>query len=118
MELQVTKSKNTTLITIPNPTLLIGEAGRQFEESLLQSIDEADGQYLLDLENVEYIEEEVVGALLVLQKVLNQAGGTLKLTGIRRAVRIIVEVLRLRDFFEIVDEVMPPVASMATAAAV
>ena len=118
MELQVTKSKSTTLISFLNPTLLIGAEGRQFEDSLLQSIDEADGQYLLDLENVEYIEEEVIGALLVLQKVLNQSGGTLRLTGIRRAVRIIVEVLKLRDFFEIVDEVMPPMPSMATAAAV
>ena len=118
MVLQITKTKSTTLISVTEPTLLVGKVGKEFEESLLESIDESSGQYLIDFENVEFIEKEVIGSLLVLQKVLRENGGSLKLTGIHRALRVIVEVLRLREYFEIIDELMPPMPCMATAAAV
>jgi anti-sigma B factor antagonist len=85
----------------PTATRLDADAARDFRRRLLERTATADGDIIVDLSRVEFVDSTALGALVAAYKRMAPAGRELVLCGVQPSVRIIVELTRLHRVFSV-----------------
>jgi anti-sigma B factor antagonist len=74
---------------------------------------EAGGRLVLDLRRVSFLDSSALGILLACLRQLNEAGGDLKLCGLTKQVRQVIELVRFNRVFDILESREQAVAAFA-----
>lgn len=90
-------------ILTPNADALDCDNAERFREAMAAAIDGAGGNWVLDLTPVRFVDSSGLGAILSCLRRAKAAGGDLKLAGLDRPVRTMIELVRLDRVFEIHD---------------
>lgn len=77
------------------------EEAAQLRESLIGYIDNGHKIFVVDLENVDYIDSSGLGTLVAIQKRALQNGGSVIIKSLRGLVKDLFELTRLTKVFEI-----------------
>ena len=110
MELMTEQRNGVTIIRFPQPVELTAHEAPEFQSSVVKVLPE-NGQAVLDMGQVTFIDSSGLGVLVGLNRQLMRSGGELRLAALTRAVATVFELTRLHRFFEIYDTVEEAVAS-------
>ena len=77
------------------------EHAAQLKKAIAKAREDFAKSFVLDLSQVSFIDSTGLGVLISLMRHLHEAGGRLKLVGLRDEVRSIFEITRLSDFMQI-----------------
>ena len=86
-------------------------AAPDFQERLLDAVDEGGGNLILDFGNVEYIASVGLRALILASKKSKTLGGSLVVAGLQPLVREIFEISRFDQLLTITGSVADAVAA-------
>ncbi len=104
MKLSTDKRGSVIIITVEKPERLVMPDSLGFRAALLEKCT-GEGDYLLNLENVANIDSTGLTAIIGLRREVERQGGTLRLAGLRPAVRMVFKLTRLYDVFVIADDI-------------
>jgi anti-sigma B factor antagonist len=82
----------------------------QLRDQLLELARDADGDLLVDLSEVSYMDSSGVGTMVFVKREVEKSGGRMVLIRLQPRVRSVFEITHLTKFFKIVeslDEVPP-----------
>ncbi|HWR41623.1 STAS domain-containing protein [Sporomusa sp.] len=77
------------------------EEATAIREKLIEYIDKGFRQFVITMQNVDYIDSSGLGVLVAVQKRAVQNGGGVAIKGIRGIVKELFELTRLTKVFEI-----------------
>ena len=92
---------DVTIVTLPGENLDTSNAGTF--KTAMAPVLESNRQVVFDLSNVEFVDSSGLGSILSCLRLLNAAGGDLKLCNMRKPVRVLFELVRMHRVFEISD---------------
>ena len=104
MNLSTRKRGSVTIITVEAPERLVMPDSLGFRAALLEKC-KGEGQYVLNLEKVANIDSTGLTAIIGLRREVEKCGGSLRLAGLRPAVRMVFKLTRLFDVFVISDDI-------------
>ena len=96
---EITVTDEHVLVTLSG-SIYVEEAA-QLRESLIGYIDNGHKTFVVDLENVDYIDSSGLGTLVAIQKRALQNGGCVITKNLRGLVKDLFELTRLTKVFEI-----------------
>ena len=99
LELKIDRSGDVTIVTLPGENLDTSNAAA-FKQAMAPIL-ETNRQVVFDLCNVEFVDSSGLGSILSCLRLLNAAGGDLKLCHMRKPVRVLFELVRMHRVFEI-----------------
>lgn len=99
MQLIVEEAGGVKVVGIPGDYLDSSNA-QEFRREV-QPVLEAGGNVIFDLSRLQFVDSSGIGALLSCWKQVCAPGRDLKLCGISKQVRVIFELVRLHQIFEI-----------------
>jgi anti-sigma B factor antagonist len=99
MDLAVEKRGDVAVVTLPMEELDAGNAGA-FKRDM-GPVLEAATKVVLDLHRLRFMDSSGLGAFLSCLRKLNEKGGDLKLCGLSKPVRAIIELVRMHRIFDI-----------------
>jgi len=105
MELNVEKVENVAVVKVPGRSLEASNVG-EFRRNMASILDE-NTSVVLDIQNLDFVDSSGLGAFLSCLRLLNAAGGDLKIAGMRKSVSALFELVRMHricDVFDTVDE--------------
>ncbi len=105
MELSVEMVENVAVVKMPGRTLEASNV-EEFKRNMAPILDK-NTSVVLDIQNLEFVDSSGLGAFLSCLRLLNAAGGELKISGMRRPVVALFELVRMHricDVFDTVDE--------------
>lgn len=98
MEAQIEKHRDVALITLLGDQLDRNNAWRLGAN--LAPVLQDHTRVVIDMSNLRYIDSVGLGAILSYLKRLNIKGGDLKLCGVNRSVRFLLENVRMHQIFD------------------
>ncbi len=101
MNIKTAKAGNVAHVTIPGDKLDASNAA-EFKSSVAPILD-ANKKVLFDMSELQFVDSSGLGAILSCLRVMNAAGGDLKLCGMRRPVMSLFELVRMHRVFDIFD---------------
>ncbi len=105
MELSVETVENVAVVKVPGRTLEASNV-EEFKRNMAPILDK-NTSVVLDIQNLEFVDSSGLGAFLSCLRLLNVAGGELKISGMRKPVVALFELVRMHricDVFDTVDE--------------
>lgn len=81
------------------------EASSSFQKTLLEQVDKNPGCLVVNLSGVDYMDSSGVASLVKVMSRCRAVGVSLRLAGLTRRVRSIMEITRLDKIFDIHDTV-------------
>ena len=97
----IEQQNNITLVKITADALDDGNE-KHFRKEVISSL-EPGANVVLDLNEVDFIDSSGLGAILSCYRHLQTASGDLKLCRAKKAVRSLIELLRMHRIFDIYD---------------
>ena len=94
-----TEPASVAVVLIPGTTLDASNA-RDFKTAVAPLIT-SGGRIVFDLSNLKFVDSSGLGALLSSLRQVGTAGGQLKLCGLNKPVRALMELVRMHRVFEI-----------------
>jgi len=109
MEIDKKKERNALVVSV---TGRMGEVSApEFEEKMMQCIDEGEKTIVVDLERLEYISSAGLRSILATAKALKEVGGKIFLAGLTGAVKEVFEISQFVSIFEVYDSVNDALSS-------
>jgi len=105
MELSVEKIGNVAVVRMPGHSLEASNV-EEFKRNMAPILDESTS-VVLDIHNLDFVDSSGLGAFLSCLRLVNTAGGDLKICGMRKPVVALFELVRMHricDVFDTVDE--------------
>jgi len=99
MEIAVAKMGDVAVATVPVEELDAGNTG-EFKRAMSPVLD-TNTKVVLDLSRLRFLDSSALGSFLSCLRKLNSKGGELKLSGVSRQVRTIIELVRMHRIFDI-----------------
>ncbi len=93
--------------------LSLGESAAQLRETLHDQIQQGRKKLLLNLSDVSYIDSSCVGEVVAAFTSIANRGGTLKLLGLAKRVKDILQVTKLYTVFEVYEDEAEALKSFA-----
>lgn len=109
MTLEMRLSGDVLVVEIPVPQFETEKSAAVKKE--LQPLLEKHHKILFDLGKVQFLDSSGLGVLLSAFRYLNAHGGEMKLTGLNRQVRSLIELVRMHRVFEIFPTVEEALAA-------
>lgn len=103
MNITVEKAAEKAVITLNGP--FDAAATKEAREIFSSLLDEGKREFVIDLEDVDFIDSSGLGALVGFLKKVRIGEGNLKLRGVKRPIQKIFELTHLDRVFEYVDTV-------------
>ncbi len=91
-------------IILPEGEMVSGEGDQKLRDELLRLIEEGHYKVAVDFSGVPYIDSSVLGQLVHGYAQLKQLGGTLKILGLSKRIRGLLELTRLITVFEVFSD--------------
>ena len=91
-------------IVIPEGEMVSGEGDQELRDELVRLIEEGHYKVAVDFSRVPYIDSSVLGQLVHGYAQLKQLGGTLKILGLSKRIRGLLELTRLITVFEVFSD--------------
>jgi anti-sigma B factor antagonist len=101
MEMMVEKLGEVTIVQLPGEQLDASNA-KDFKRDVT-SILNATSKVVFDLSQLRFVDSSGLGAMLSCLRLVNSAGGDLKLCGLSKSVRALFELVRMHRIFDICD---------------
>jgi anti-sigma B factor antagonist len=99
MEMAVEKIGDVVVVALPVEELDAGNAG-QFKRDIAPLLD-ANTKLVFDLSNLRFTDSSGLGFFLSCLRKLQAKGGDLKLCGMSKQVRMVFELVRMQQIFNI-----------------
>lgn len=103
MELNVKKTENIYIIDV------IGEMdlynSYKLKELVTKMLDKGVSSFVINLEQVDYIDSSGIGALIFINTTLKKKNSNLLISNIQNSVQKVIELTKLSKFFPIIDTV-------------
>ncbi|MBX3278697.1 MAG: anti-sigma factor antagonist [Acidobacteria bacterium] len=99
MEFNIELSGDVAILTVPGDHLDAGNA-KDFKRDVAPMIA-AYKQLAFDMSNLQFVDSSGLGALLGCLRQMNSIGGELKLFGLTKPVRALIELVRMHRIFDI-----------------
>ncbi|MBN1797265.1 MAG: anti-sigma factor antagonist [Spirochaetales bacterium] len=103
MELKVRKYSNTYIIDVNGEMDLYNSY--KLKELVLKMIEKKIGQFIINLENVDYIDSSGIGALIYICSTIKKINMKLQITNIHGSVKKVIELTKLMGYFPISNSV-------------
>jgi anti-anti-sigma factor len=97
MELRVRKSGESYIVDVNGEVDLYN--AYKLKELALKMLDKGVGRFVINLEDVDYIDSSGVGALIYICSTISKLGRKLVIANIHGSVRKVIELSKLTDFF-------------------
>ncbi len=111
MEIMVAVADEVMVLT-PRLGYLDASNTKEFKEVLVNTIDGASkNKIVMDMSSLKFIDSSGLGTLVTCLRLMNSNNGELKLAGVTKAVRAILEIVRMHRLFEIFDSTEDAVRS-------
>lgn len=101
MEIQCETFGDVVVVTLPGDKLDASNAN-DLKQAIVPMI-ETNGKVVFDLARLQFVDSSGLGAILSCLRLLNGAGGDLKLCGMQRPVRSLFELVRMHRVFDIAE---------------
>ncbi|MCP4346970.1 MAG: STAS domain-containing protein [Desulfobacterales bacterium] len=75
---------------------------------------EGNSKIIFDMNQVEFLDSSGCGALLSCLRQMNKSGGSLRLCSVQKAVRTLLEIVRMHQIIQIFNTVEEAVSSLQT----
>ena len=101
MEIRCETIGDVVVVTLPGEKLDASNAN-DLKQAIAPLI-ECNGKVVFDLAKLQFVDSSGLGAILSCLRLLNSAGGDLKLCGMQKPVRSLFELVRMHRVFDIAD---------------
>ncbi len=101
MEIVVDKVGDVAVVEIPVEELDASNTGELKHD--IAPVLEANTKLVIDLSRLRFVDSSGLGAMLSCLRQLTAKGGDLKLSGMRKQVRAVFELVRMHRIFDIYD---------------
>lgn len=99
-----TETKNDVLVVAPKEKRLDAKVAAEFKEKLLDMIkNHSATQFLIDLDNVDFVDSSGLGVMVSLLKAIGK-NGELKIVNPKSQVKSMFELTRLNLVFNVFDD--------------
>jgi len=95
--------------------ITLGEATGALRDAVKDAITKGNKNILLNLSDVSYIDSAGLGELVGCSTTVRNSGGTLKLLGLQKKIRDLMQITKLHTIFEVMDDEATAVKSFGTA---
>ncbi|UCF67017.1 MAG: STAS domain-containing protein [Acidobacteriota bacterium] len=92
----------------------IGQDLDQFREAFEESLDDGHHRFVVDLDEVSYVDSATLGEIIACRRRARAVGGALVLTRARGKVRDLLELTRIGELVEIHATIDGAVASLSS----
>jgi anti-sigma B factor antagonist len=101
MELKIRKNQEIYIIDIQGELDLYNSY--KLKELLMKMLEKKIERFIINLEEVEYIDSSGIGALIYISSTLKKLSHKLAITNIHGSVKKVIEMTKLMEFFPIVE---------------
>lgn len=84
--------------------ITLGEATGALRDAVKDVIAKGNKNILLNLSNVSYIDSAGLGELVGCSTTVRNAGGTLKLLGLQKKIKDLMQITKLHTIFEVMED--------------
>ena len=84
--------------------ITLGEGASNFRDSIRDLAAKGNKKLLLNLDDVSYIDSSVIGELVSGFTTATNSGGVLKLVGLNKRVKDLLQITKLYTVFEVFDD--------------
>jgi len=112
VKLNTRKVGDVTVIDVSG-RITLGEGSSALRDVLRELITQGDKKILLNLSDVSYIDSSGIGELVSGFTSVSNAGGTLKLLGLTKRVKDLLQITKLYTVFDVHEEEAHAVRSFA-----
>ncbi|WP_371373186.1 STAS domain-containing protein [Sporomusa aerivorans] len=99
MEKQITVQKNCSLVKLNGE--MYTEDAALFRQDLMKCIATGSKQFIIDMQNLNYIDSLGIAALISVNKSVLSQGGCITLKGLHGTINELFEITRLKSIFTI-----------------
>jgi anti-sigma B factor antagonist len=110
MELKIRKNEAIYIIDVLGEMDLYNSY--KLKELLMKMIEKKIEQFVINLEDVEYIDSSGIGALIYITSTIKKMSLKLAITNVHGSVKKVIELTKLSGFFPIVSNLEEAVKSM------
>ena len=103
MELKVRKYSSTFIIDVNGEMDLYNSY--KLKELVLKMIERKIGQFIINLENVDYIDSSGIGALIYICSTIKKINMKLQIANIHGSVKKVIELTKLMGYFPISNSI-------------
>jgi len=96
-----------------NGRITLGEGASILRESIRDLVSKGNKKILLDLNDVSYIDSSGIGELVSGFTTVTNQGGTLKLLGLTKRVKDLLQITKLYTVFDVFDDEPGAIRSFA-----
>jgi anti-sigma B factor antagonist len=112
VKLNTRKVGDVTVVDV-NGRITLGEGSSALRDVLRELITQGDKKILLNLSDVSYIDSSGIGELVSGFTSVSNAGGTLKLLGLTKRVKDLLQITKLYTVFDVHEEEAHAIRSFA-----
>jgi anti-sigma B factor antagonist len=112
VKLNTRKVGDVTVIDVSG-RITLGEGSSALRDVLRELITQGDKKILLNLSDVSYIDSSGIGELVSGFTSVSNAGGTLKLLGLTKRVKDLLQITKLYTVFDVHEEETHAIRSFA-----
>jgi anti-sigma B factor antagonist len=98
--LKVTRENNKNIGTIVDSDRLNATIAAGVKEQLNKSLNESDSDFILDLQNIKFIDSTGIGVLISALKTARQNNGNFLLTNVTKEVMDLLSLMKLDKVFD------------------
>ncbi len=84
--------------------ITLGEGASAFRDTIRKCIAQGDKKLLLNLSDVSYIDSSGIGELVSGFTTITNSGGKLKLVGLSKRIKDLLQITKLYTVFEVYDD--------------
>lgn len=84
--------------------ITLGEGASAFRDTIRGLVNKGDKKLLLNLAEVSYIDSSGIGELVSAYTTVTNSGGQLKLVGLSKRVKDLLQITKLYTVFEVYDD--------------
>jgi anti-sigma B factor antagonist len=110
MELKIRKNDEIYIIDVLGEMDLYNSY--KLKELMMKMFEKNIGRFIINLEDVEYIDSSGIGALIYITSTIKKMNLKLAITNIRGSVKKVIELTKLTGFFPILPSLEDAVKSM------
>lgn len=104
MNLVITPRKLDDVVILDlSGRITIGEGTLMLRDQIRKSLGEGDNKFLLNLDDVNYIDSSGLGELVTAFTTVRNQGGQLKLLNLTKRIRDLLQITKLLTVFDVYD---------------
>ena len=110
MELKIRKTGSNYIIDVNGEMDLYNSY--KLKELVMKMLEKKVEHFIINLENVDYIDSSGIGALIYICSTIKKLGNKLMITNIHGSVKKVIELTKLMGYFPIVNSIEEAILKM------